>query len=89
MWSGPRIISEGQYIVRNSGIGLIHSSNLTITDLEIEDEGEYVCTVRVSGGRNLFGITVDEVIPITVFGKRWSVLLVYKLFIQSVSNMFT
>ena len=69
-WSGPRVISGGQYTVRDSGIGSVHTSNLTMPDIEKEDEGEYVCTVRVSGGRNLFGITTTETIPISVFGKR-------------------
>ena len=69
-WGGPRVISGGQFSTSESGFGLIHNGSLTIPDVGVEDEGEYACTVRVSGGRNILGTTTTEAITLSVFGKR-------------------
>jgi hypothetical protein len=60
VWVGPRPFSGGHYSVNESGFGLNYNSSLTISDVAKEDEGEYACTVRVFGGRNVLGTVVTE-----------------------------
>ena len=68
-WGGPRIISGEPYAFTKSGFGLRYTSNLTLSDVAVEDDGEYTCTVSVSGGTNVLGTTVNESIPVSVFGE--------------------
>lgn len=64
LWSGPTGI---QSTVTKSENGLRYTSELTLSNVEKEDEGEYSCTVRVSGDVN---INITESISVTVLGER-------------------
>ena len=69
LWGGRRAISGDEtYSVEESGSGLTYTSNLTVSDVEKRDEGEYTCTVKVSGGGNVL-IDVTEYIFVSVLGK--------------------
>ena len=73
-WGGPRIISGPNYLITQSGFGLVYSSNLTISEVENNNDGEYTCTARVPGDRNVFGSTITESISVSVLGKDYSLI---------------
>ena len=78
VWVGPRPFSGGHYSVNESGFGLNYNSSLTISDVAKEDEGEYACTVRVFGGRNVLGTVVTESTSISnVLGKTCTLVQHY------------
>ena len=58
------------YTVGESGSGLQYVSRLSVPSLEERDEGAYVCSVRVAGGRNILGITSSASTFISVLGKQ-------------------
>lgn len=65
-WGGPRPVRGIE-----SGFGLTYTSNLTISDVGREDDGEYTCTVRVVGGVRVLGATVTKSISISVLGENY------------------
>ena len=53
-WEGPRVISdEPLYSISESVFRFKHTSNLTISHVEREDEGKYTCTLIVSEGETI------------------------------------
>ena len=71
-WGGPRIIiGEKPYSMKESGFGLTYRSNLTMSDMESQDEGEYTCTVRVAGDTNILGAVRTESISVMVSGENY------------------
>ena len=65
-WGGPRVINSNESATERD-LGM---SNLTMSDVKKEDEGEYTCTVRVSGGRYILGTNATESITVSVSGER-------------------
>ena len=68
-WGGPRVISSDEPATERD-LGLRYTSNLTISDVKEEDEGEYTCTARVFGGRYILGTNATESISVSVSGER-------------------
>lgn len=70
-WGGPRVISGNEPTINEIESGSSFISNLTISDVEKEDEGGYTCTATVySGVENIFGTEATESIYINVSGER-------------------
>ena len=70
-WRGPRPV-----IGIESGFGLTYTSNLTISDVGREDDGDYTCTVRLVGGVRILDFAVTESIFIRVLGENHLHILV-------------
>ena len=66
LWSGPRVISGEQSTGTESDNGLRYTSNLVLSNVEKEDEGEYSCIVGVSGDAD---INNTKSISVTVLGE--------------------
>ena len=70
-WTGPRTIPGERYSVMEvSGSGGTYTSSLTISPLaEGEDDGQYTCSVTVSGGSSVLEATNSDSTTIVVMGK--------------------
>lgn len=57
------------YSVLESGFRLKYATNLTMSDLKQRDMGQYTCTVRVMGDRNILGNVVTKSVVINMTGE--------------------
>ena len=78
-WTGPRIIPGEHYLVMEaSGSGGTYTGSLTISLLaEGQDDGQYTCSVTVSGGSSVLEATGSDSTTIDVTGKNF-VVITYK-----------
>lgn len=63
LWSGP---GSEESTGTESDDGMRYTSDLVLSNVEKEDEGEYSCIVRVSGDAN---INITKSISVTVLGE--------------------
>ena len=70
-WTGPRTISGEQYsVMEASGSGGTYTGSLTISPLaKDQDDGQYTCSVTVSGGSSILEATNSDSTTIDVMGK--------------------
>ena len=70
-WTGPRPIPGERYsVMKASGSGGTYTDSLTISPLaEGQDDGQYTCSVTVSGGSSVLETTNCDSITIGVTGK--------------------
>ena len=70
-WTGPRTIPGERYsVMEASGSGGTYTGSLTISPLaEVQDDGQYTCTVAVSGGSGVLKATGSNPTTIDVTGK--------------------
>ena len=53
---------------KQSGAGLTYSSNFTTTDIQLQEEGVYVCNMKILGEKNIRGYTTRRRVSINIFG---------------------
>ena len=70
-WTGPRTIPGERYsVIEASGSGETYTGSLTISPLaEDQDDGQYTCSVTVSGGSSVLEATNSDSTTIDVIGK--------------------
>ena len=70
-WTGPRTIpGERDSVMETSGSGGTYTGSLTISPLaEGQDDGQYTCSVAVSGGSNVLEATNSDSTTIDIIGK--------------------
>ena len=70
-WTGPRTIPGERYsVMEASGSGRTYTGSLTISPLaEGQDDGQYTCSVTVSGGSSVLEATNNDSTIIDVMGK--------------------
>ena len=70
-WTGPRPIpGERHSVMEASGSGGTYTGSLTISPLaEDQDDGQYTCSVTVSGGSSVLEATNSDSTAIDVMGK--------------------
>ena len=70
-WTGPRTIPGEWYsVMEASGSGRTYTGSLTISPLaEGQDDGQYTCSVTVSGGSSVLEATNNDSTTIDVMGK--------------------
>ena len=70
-WTGPRTIPGERYsVMEASGSGETFTGSLTISPLaEDQDDGQYTCSVTVSGGSSVLEATNNDSTTIDVMGK--------------------
>ena len=70
-WTGPRTIPGERYsVIEASGSGGTYTGSLTISPLaEDQDDGQYTCSVTVSGGSSVLEATNSDSTTIDVMGK--------------------
>ena len=70
-WTGPRTIPGERYsVMEASGSGGTYTGSLTISPLaEGQDDGQYTCSVTVSGGSSVLEATNSSSTTIDVMGK--------------------
>ena len=70
-WTGPRTIPGERYsVMEASGSGGTYTGSLTISPLaEGQDDGQYTCSVTVSGGGSVLEATGSDSTTINVTGK--------------------
>ena len=69
-WSGLQDIPTERYSVTGiSGSGSTYTDILTISPLADQDDGTYICTMRVTGGNNVHQATARDAVTITVMGE--------------------
>ena len=70
-WTGPRTIPGERYsVMEASGSGGTYTGSLTISPLaEGQDDGQYTCSVAVSGGSSVLEATNSDSTTIDVMGK--------------------
>ena len=75
-WTGPRPIPGERYSVTEaSGFGGTYTGGLTISPLaEGQDDGQYTCSVTVSGGSSVLEATGSDSTVIDVTGKNFFVI---------------
>ena len=71
-WTGPRPIPGEQHsVMEASGSGGTYTGSLTISPLaEGQDDGQYTCSVAVSGGSSVLEATSSDSTTIDVIGKN-------------------
>ena len=70
-WTGPRTIPGERYsVMEASGSGGTYTGSFTISPLaEDQDDGQYTCSVTVSGGSSVLEATNSDSTTIDVMGK--------------------
>ena len=70
-WTGPRPIpGERHSVMEASGSGGTYTGSLTISPLaEGQDDGQYTCSVAVSGGSSVLEATSSDSTTISVISK--------------------
>ena len=70
-WTGSRTIPGERYsVIEASGSGGTYAGSLTISPLaEGQDDGQYTCSVTVSGGSSVLEATNSDSTTIDVMGK--------------------
>ena len=71
-WTGPRTIPGERYsVMEASGSGGTFTGSLTISPLaEGQDDGQYTCSVTVSGGSSVLEATSSNSTIFQVIGKK-------------------
>ena len=72
-WTGPRTIpGERHSVMKASGSRGTYTGSLTISPLaEGQDDGQYTCSVAVSGGSSVLEATNSDSTTISVMGKNF------------------
>ena len=79
-WTGPRTIPGERYsVMEASGSGGTYTGSLTISPLaEGQDDGQYTCSVTVSGGSSVLEATNSDSTTIHVMGKNFILHSMYR-----------
>ena len=80
-WTGPRTIAGERYsVMEASGSGGTYTGSLTISPLaEGQDDGQYTCSVTVSGGSSVLEATNSDSTTIDVMGKGFTPHCMHKI----------
>ena len=80
-WTGPRTIPGERYSVMEAcGSGGTYTGSLTISPLaEGQDDGQYTCSVTVSGGSSVLEATNSDSTTVNVMGKGFTPHCTHKI----------
>ena len=79
-WTGLRTIPGERYSVMEAcGSGGTYTGSLTISPLEGQDDGQYTCSVTVSGGSSVLEATNNDSTTIDVMGKGFTPHCTHKI----------